>query len=105
MRSVDVLILAMVSTISLVGCGSPSVPGSPGIPEPIKVLENPKTGERTRFFREIAFKAPAGYSESTHLAEWSDTHVKAGFTKEITPESDREHLKELRKKNLATTGQ
>jgi hypothetical protein len=36
-------------------CGNPSVPGSPGVPEPIKVLENPDTGGRVRFFREISF--------------------------------------------------
>ncbi len=83
--------------LSLVGCGSL------GVPEPIKVLENPTTGERARFFREISYKVPKDYSETKHLAEWSDTQDKAGFTREITQEDDRESLAELRKQNLAAS--
>jgi hypothetical protein len=105
MRSVHMLILMIVAAFSVVGCSSPSVPGSPGVPEPIKVLENPTTGERVRFFREIPYKVPTGYSEVKNLADWSATQAKAGFTKEITPEADRESLAELRRKNRAAAQQ
>lgn len=101
MRKTSGIILAAFLTLCIVGCSTPSVPGSPGVPEPIKVLENPANGERERFFREIPFKAPAGYDESKAIAEWTADKNKAGFTKEITPQEDREKLAELRKKNLA----
>lgn len=85
--------------LSLLGCNSPSVPGSPGVPEPIRVVENPQTGERARFFREIPFKVPATYNEAEAIANWKKDQAKLGFTKEISPEEDRERLAELRKKN------
>jgi hypothetical protein len=91
----------LLSVLNIVGCGSSSVPGSPGVPEPIMVLENPATGERVRFFREIPYKVPKDYDENKHLAEWMADHRKNGFTTEITPEADREQLAELRRKNLA----
>ena len=95
LRYFHLQILPFFVGISLVGCGSR------GVPEPIKVLENPTNGERARFFREISYKVPKDYSETKHLAKWSDTQDKAGFTREITLEDDRESLAELRKTNLA----
>ncbi len=73
--------------------------GSPGVPDPIKVLENPATGERARFFEEIPFKVPADYDEAKHLREWTKQQNDAGFKREIAPADDREALAELRRKN------
>jgi len=81
-----------------------SVPGSPGVPEPIKVLENPQTGDRARFFREIGFKTPRGYDAKRHLAEWVAAEAKAGFTREISPEEDWPAWAELRARNHAKQG-
>src|SRR5262245_59505356 len=64
------LILAMSCFL---GCGNPSVLGTPGVPKPIKVLENPQTGERVRLYKEIWFKKPKGYDESKHIAEWTES--------------------------------
>lgn len=97
MRYFHLQILPFFVGLSLVGCGSL------GVPEPIKVLENPTTGERARFFREIAYKVPKDYSETKHLAEWRDAQVSKGFTTEIKLEDDRDSLAELRKKNLAAS--
>lgn len=82
------------------GC-TPHVPNEPGVPEPIKVLENPKSGERVRFFREIPFKVPAGYDEKKHLADWASEKQKAGFTKDIPVAEDREQWAEVRRRNKA----
>ena len=90
-------VLLFVLGLPLAGCGFPRVP------DPIKVLENPKTGERARFFREIPFKVPKDYDETKHLAEWSAQQGEAGFTKEITPVNDRAVLLEIRRRNLAAT--
>jgi hypothetical protein len=87
----------VLSAVLLAGCGSP------GVPDPIKVLENPTTGARARFFREIPYKVPANYDEKTHLAGWTAEQKKAGFSKEISPAADREALAKLRKTNLAAS--
>lgn len=97
MRTVHHLLLTLLFPLLAVGCGSR------GIPEPIKVLENPSTGERVRFFREVQYKVPANYDESQHIAEWRKEKQEAGFTKEISPVDDRESLADLRKKNLAAS--
>ena len=102
MRSTHFLFMALLSLFSMLGCNAPSVPGSLGIPEPIKVLENPTTGKRVRFFREIPFKVPPAYDEKKHITDWTAKQQKDGFTKEIAPEEDREQFAELRRKNLAT---
>lgn len=81
-------------SVAIIGCHDA------GLPEPIKVLENPTTGERVRFFRENPVKVPQGYDETKHLADWTATQNQAGFTKEIAPKDDREKLAELRRKNL-----
>ena len=91
----------ILSLFSIVGCNTSSVPGSPGVPEPIRILENPATGVRVRFFREIPFKVPTGYDEKKHIADWTSKQNKDGFMKEITPEEDREQLAELRRKNFS----
>jgi len=88
----------LVCGCSFHGCG-PSVSGEPGVPEPIRVLENPKTNERTRFFREVPFKVPKDYDEKKHLAEWVAEKNKAGFTKEVSVADDREQWAEVRRKN------
>jgi hypothetical protein len=93
----------MTLLCGMVGCGTHNVPGSPGVPEPIKVLENPATGERVRFFREIPFKVPAGYNEEKHMAQWAAHQEEHGFTKAITPEDDREQLARLRQANRAAS--
>lgn len=93
MRIIRVLFVSVVCCVAMTGCGSA------GVPRPIKVLENPSSGERVRFFREIAYKVPKGYDEKKHLAEWTATQEEAGFTKEITPEDDREALAALHAKN------
>ena len=92
--------LLLLMAIALLGC-NPHVPGQPGVPEPIKVLENPKTGERARFFREVSFKTPKGYDEKKHIVEWTAEKNKSGFTKEISPVDDRPVLAEERRKNKA----
>lgn len=88
------VIVAVLCMVVATGCGNS------GVPEPIKVLENPATGERVRFFREISYKVPKDYNEAKHLADWTAEQNKAGFTKEIAPKDDREKLAELRRKNL-----
>lgn len=98
MRVASLFFAMVVSVIPLTGCSSP------GVPEPVKVLENPTTGERVRFFREIPFKVPASYSEEKHLADWTESQGKAGYTKEISPSEDREALADLRSRNLAKAG-
>ncbi|MHC4404771.1 MAG: hypothetical protein ACYTG0_34410 [Planctomycetota bacterium] len=97
MRIACFLLVTLVSMMSMMGCGSP------GVPEPIKVLEDPQTGERVRFFKEIWYKVPKDYNETKHLAEWTATQEEAGYTKEITPEDDRKRLAELRAKNRAAS--
>lgn len=82
-------------------CTDHGAPGSPGVPEPIKVLENPRTGERARFFAEIGYKTPRGYDANKHLAEWVAAKAKAGFTQEISPAQDRPALAEMRARNRA----
>jgi hypothetical protein len=105
MKYLVFIIMALCSLVNFAGCGTPSVPGSPGVPEPIMVLENPTTGERVRYFREISFKVPKDFDEQKALTEWTATQQKNGFTKEITPEDDRDELAELRRKNLAAAKQ
>ena len=56
MKLILSLVMSLACMLILVGCGSP------GTPQPIKVLENPTTGERARFFPEIAYKIPADYT-------------------------------------------
>ncbi len=99
MRSLPFLTLSVTLWISVFGCSSKAVPRA------LKVLENPTTGERVRFFREIPLKVPANYDETKHIAEWSATQAAAGFTNEITPEDDRTNLAELRKKNREASKQ
>lgn len=94
MKRVRNVVALFVCGLAVIGCRDA------GLPEPIKVLENPATGERMRFFREISFKAPEGYNEAKHIADWTATQNQAGFTKEIAPKDDREKLAELRQKNL-----
>jgi hypothetical protein len=91
------------ATLLVTGCSSSSVPGSPGVPEPICVLENPETGDRVRFYKEIPFKVPAGYDEQKHIADWTAKQKDDGFTITIAPEDDRQQLAELRGKNLAAS--
>jgi len=93
MRMVRFLSFTVACCVAMMGCGSP------GVPTPIKVLENPSSGERVRFFKEIGYKVPNGYDEKLHLAEWTTAQETAGFTKEITPEDDREALGALHAKN------
>ena len=76
-----------------------------GVPEPIRVLENPETGERVRMYREIAYKVPADYDEEVHIAEWKESQRTEGFTVEISPEDDRERLAEERARNLEAARQ
>jgi hypothetical protein len=83
------LVLLLAGAILLAGCDDHSVPGSPGVPEPVKVLENPRTGERARFFREIRYKTPPGYDAQRHMAEWVAAKQTEGFTRELSPEEDR----------------
>ncbi len=94
MRHFCYFVVAIFCIIVATGCGNS------GVPEPIKVLENPATGERVRFFREISVKVPKGYNETKHIADWTATQNQAGFTKEIAPKDDREKLAGLRRKNL-----
>ena len=88
-------LVSLACTLALVGCDSP------GIPQPIKILENPATGERARFFPEIAYKVPADYDQAKHITTWTASKQQEGFTKEISPAEDREVLAELRAKNRA----
>jgi hypothetical protein len=81
--------LLLAGVILLAGCNGHSVPGSPGVPEPMKVLENPQTGERARFFREIWYKAPSGYDAEDLMADWVTARKSEGFTHEISIEEDR----------------
>ncbi len=83
MKLIRPLVVSLACILALVGCGSP------GIPQPIKILENPATGERVRFFPEIAYKVPAGYDQAKHIATWTANKQQEGFTKEISPAEDR----------------
>jgi hypothetical protein len=65
------------------------------------VLENPETGDRVRFYKEIPFKVPADYDEQKHIADWTAKQKDDGFTITISPEDDRQQLAELQGKNLA----
>ena len=94
MRMLLAVVVAVVGIVIAIGCRDA------GLPEPIKVLENPVTGERVRFFREIPFKVPKGYNETKHIADWTATQNQAGFTKEIAPKDDCDALAELRRKNF-----
>lgn len=85
--------LLLLAALAFANCSSSDSP------EPLKVLENPATGERVRFFREIPFKVPRDYDESKHLTWWTATQVAAGFTREVAPKDDRKALDELREKN------
>jgi hypothetical protein len=105
MKNLVVIFVALCSLMNFAGCGTPSVPGSPGVPEPIKVLENPTTGERVRYFREISFKEHKDFDEQEAITEWTAKQQKNGFTKDITPEDDRDELADLRRKNLAARQQ
>lgn len=95
MKPIRQQILSLFSTVALIGCSAA------GLPEPIKVLENPTTGERMRFFPEIAYKVPADYDQTKHIAEWTAEKQQAGFTKEILPADDRKAVAESRAKNQA----
>ena len=95
MRLIHSLVMSLACTLALVGCGSP------GIPQPLKVLENPATGERARFFPEIAFKVPTNYDQAQHIATWTADKQQEGFTKEISPADDHETLTERQAKNRA----
>mgnify|MGYP006223945735 CR=1 FL=1 len=95
-------ILAFALTLGISGCSTPS---SPGVPVPIRVLENPDSGKRVRLYKEIPFKVPDGYDEEKHIAEWTEKQKEAGFTKVIAPEDDRKRLAELRKRNLKESNQ
>ncbi len=95
MKAIRLSVLFLGTVLALVGCGTS------GVPQPIKVLENPDTGERTRFFPEVAYKVPADYNAAPHIAQWTSEQEKAGFTREISPADDRVALAKLRKKNLS----
>lgn len=97
MKCVSLFILLFVA---ILGCEFRS-PTATNVPEPIRVLENPETGERVRFYREVPFKVPADYDEAKHLALWNAEQSQLGFTKEVTPEDDRAQLAEIHRKNLA----
>ena len=97
------LSLLFVFVLVMIGCSTSSVPGPPAGPEPIRVLENPETGDRARFYREIPFKVPADYDEQKHIADWTTKQKEQGFTLTISPEDDRQQLAELRSKNLAVS--
>ncbi len=99
MNHLHLLCALFVSPVLFAGCSSPSVPGSPGVPEPICVLEDPDNGQRVRLYKEIPFKVPADYDEEKHIAEWTAKQNAHGYTKEISPEDDREQLAELRAAN------
>jgi hypothetical protein len=88
-------ILLIVFVSCTIGCRDA------GVPQPIVVLENPTTGERARFYREIPYKVPADYDEAEHIREWTNEKKQAGFTKEIAPEDDREALTKLHAENRA----
>ena len=90
------LALLLAAGVLLAGCNDHSVPGSPGVPEPIKVLENPRTGKRARFFKEIWYKCPKGYNADKLLAEWVAAKEQEGFTREVSPEQDRPAWREAR---------
>ena len=89
--------LVLISLLCFIGCSSP------GVPEPIVVLENPETGERVRFFKEIPLKVPANYDESKHIADWTANQNANGFTELISPEEDRQQLAVLHEMNLAAS--
>lgn len=86
--------------VAIVGCEFRSLTVTK-VPEPILVLENPETGERVRFYREDPFKVPTNYDEAKHIAGWVNDQNQLGFTKEVTPEDDREQLAEVHRKNMA----
>ena len=98
MKLILSLVMSLACMLLLVGCGSP------GMPQPIKVLENPTTGERARFFPEIAYKVPADYDQSKHIASWTVSKQQVGFTREISPADDRESFTEEQAKNRARKG-
>lgn len=52
----------------------------PAPPMPLVILENPSTGQRVSFFREIPFKVPADYDESEHIAQWKAARALEGYT-------------------------
>ena len=56
-----------------------------GHPRPLKVLENPQTGQRVEFYKEIWYKVPRGYDPKKHLADWTNDQRMKGFTKEVPP--------------------
>jgi len=95
------LLFAIV--LGLSACSSPSVLDSPGVPEPICVLENPDTGERVRLYKEISFKVSSDYDEQKHIADWTLTQNKYGCKKQISPEDDRKQLAAEREKNATST--
>jgi hypothetical protein len=67
-------LLAFALFFGLQACSAPP-------PEPLVVLENPTTGARVHFYREVPFKVPAGYDEKKHIAQWKADEAAKGFTK------------------------
>jgi hypothetical protein len=96
MRTIAFVAITLSAIIFTTGCPDA------GIPQPIKVLENPGTGERARFYKEIWHKVPSDYDREKHVAEWTADQKKAGFTHEISPEDDRDELAAQRVRNRAT---
>lgn len=82
-RIVARLTSVLAGSVLLAGCGE-----HPGTPKPVKVVENPETGERARFFKESWLKLPAGYDHRAHLAAWVAARTAEGFTREISPRDD-----------------
>ena len=76
---IAVVLMLGVAAATIVGRSHPR----PGVPKPIKILENPQTGEQARFYKEIWYKVPAAYDEKKHIAQWTKDRQAEGFTKEI----------------------
>lgn len=75
MRPSPKLVVLSLAVLSLACAQSP--------PKPLVVLENPQTGARVSFYREIPFKVPADYDEDEHIAQWRAEQERAGFTVEV----------------------
>jgi hypothetical protein len=74
-----VVLVLGVAAATIVGRSNPH----PGVPKPIKILENPQTGQQVRFYKEIWYKVPGGYDEKKHIVQWIKDRQAEGFTKEV----------------------
>jgi hypothetical protein len=66
----------LVLSVGTLACSAPPA-------EPLVVLENPATGARVSFYREIPFKVPADYDETKHIAQWNADQAAKGFTRVV----------------------